>query len=124
MAKKGSPSTQKAQYQRNGFAKLPFHSPSFTRAEKATMVEKLNAGDVGLVHLNEVLSQNDWLKLRYDNDNGVWLVIHSYTAPGSDEPMGLVTYRAKKLENALCMAIWGADNLDTSLFEPEEEDDF
>lgn len=124
MAKKSTHGTQGKKSGAFGQPRLPFHSPTFTKAEKAELAEKSGKGDIRLIHFNDVLSQDDWLKVRFDSDNGVWLVIHSFTGGDNDAPIGLVTYRAKRLENALAMAIWKAGELSESDFITEEDDDF
>jgi hypothetical protein len=124
MVKKSSASKKGASKQGNQFQNLPFHSPSFTKSEKSDITAKLAKGEIGLQHIGVFLSDADWVKIRFDSDKGVWLLIHSYTPPGEDDPVGLVTYRAKGLANVVAMAIWKGEELSSSDFESDDDDDF
>lgn len=117
-------SQKKSDYQKNGYTKLPFYSPKPTKADKAQMLEKLRNGSVSLTHLDEIIGENDWLKLRYDHDNGIWLLMHTYTPSEADEPIGIVSYRNKSLHKTLLLALWYADEISDSDFVSEEDDDF
>lgn len=107
-----------------GYAKLPFHSPSLSKTEKSEAVEKLVTSSPVLAYFGEVVSQSDWLKLRYDHENGVWLVMHTYTSNESGENVGIVTYRAKRLENALAFCIWKSSELSDTDFLSDDDDDY
>lgn len=124
MATKSKGTPNKANTYRNSQPKLEFHSPSLTRAEKTEAVGRLVGAGSVLPYFREMVSENDWLKLRYDTDNGVWIVMHTFTAESTGEQVGIVTYRAKQLENALAFALWNAENISDSDFLREGDDEF
>lgn len=124
MATQGKKNKNYPKKSNDRFPKLPFHTPSIPKSDKALIAERVSKAEINFTHLNDLLSEADWLKVRFDSEDGVWLVIHSYTPTGDDEPIGLVTHRAKRLENAIGMAVWAADELSDSDFMSDEDDDF
>jgi hypothetical protein len=124
MAPQGKKNPQQSKKFNDRFPKLPFHTPSISKSDKALIAERVSKAEINLTHLNTLLTENDWLKVRFDSENGVWLVIHSYTPTGDDEPVGLVTHRAKRIQNAIGMALWAADELSDSDFVSDDDEDF
>lgn len=124
MAKKSSQPQQKKQKSYGSQPSLPFHNPSISKADKTEVAKRLASDEIKLQHLDDILTENDWLRVKYDSNNGVWNVLFTYTPVSGDEPVGIVSVRARRISNALGLALWHYDELSESSFEQEEDDDF
>lgn len=124
MAKKSTQPKKTYGSKGRAYEKLPFHSPNVPKAVKKEISEKLHSNGITLNHLATFGQAGEWLKWRWDDENECWLIVHSFTPVGDDAPIGLVSYRAKDLVNAIALALWNYTELSESDFESDDDDDF
>lgn len=113
-----------AEYWPSGQKKLTFYDLMLDKEAKKEVEERLAKGQFTINHLAEIMGEYDKLSIKRDGNGGGWSIFLTFTPVGEYEPVGVYSFRAKHLANAIAGLIWRSEDFDGRHFIDEEDDDF